>query len=157
MTELQADTLRGAAGGALATVPMTGVMGLFHYALPEEREPVPPEQVTENTARKLDIADDLPGGWRTPVSLAAHFGYGAAAGGIFGPLARRSRLPAIAIGMVYGLGVWAFSYLGYLPALGLRREPKHDPPARTLMMVAAHLVWGASLGLAFRALGGRSS
>jgi hypothetical protein len=51
--------------------------------------------------------------------------------------------------MAYGLGVWAVSYLGYLPALGIRKSAKEDTPQRSAMMIVAHLVWGAALALGF--------
>jgi putative membrane protein len=44
---------------------------------------------------------------------------------------------------VVGSLVWAGSYLGWLPALGLRQSATRDYPSRNIQMIAAHLVWGA--------------
>lgn len=48
-------------------------------------------------------------------------------------------------GVVYGLGVWAVSYLGWLPALRLMPKATHDRSERNAIMIAAHLVWGYAL------------
>jgi hypothetical protein len=80
------------------------------------------------------------------LTLAAHFGYGAACGAAFGLIAPRNVPGAVAAGMAFGLGVWAGSYLGWLPALGVRQSATEDPRARSGLMIAAHLVWGAAAG-----------
>lgn len=49
--------------------------------------------------------------------------------------------------MLFGLGVWAASYLGLLPAAGVRHSPRYDVPARTALILTSHLVWGAAAGL----------
>ena len=49
--------------------------------------------------------------------------------------------------MAYGLAVWTTGYLGLLPALGALRPATEHPPRRTALMIAAHVVWGAALGL----------
>ncbi len=61
--------------------------------------------------------------------------------------------PALA-GAGFGLAVWAGSYLGWLPAAGILRPATEHPPRRVALMIAAHLVWGASAGLALGALSG---
>jgi uncharacterized membrane protein YagU involved in acid resistance len=83
------------------------------------------------------------------LTLAAHVGYGAACGAIFGLVAPRNAPAALGCGMLFGLGVWAGSYVGWLPAFNVRHHAKHDPPARTGLMIAAHLVWGAAAGVVF--------
>jgi hypothetical protein len=54
---------------------------------------------------------------------------------------------AIGAGGAYGLLVWTTSYLGRLPPIGARHRARHDSPSRMGMMIAAHVVWGATLGL----------
>ncbi len=144
------DSGRGAVAGALATGPMTLLMLGLHRALPGDQKPLPPVEITASLAEKSDIADDLPRGWLAPASLAGHIAYGAAGGTIYGSLAPKMPLGPAASGAIWGLGVWAASYLGYLPALGLYRPVEEDSPQRTAIMVSAHLVWGASLGLAMK-------
>ena len=68
-------------------------------------------------------------------------------GAIFGLVAPRTTgAAAIGAGMLFGLGVWTSSYLGWLPATGVRHSPRRDPPARTKLLIASHLVWGAAAG-----------
>jgi uncharacterized membrane protein YagU involved in acid resistance len=86
----------------------------------------------------------------------AHFGYGAGMGATYGALFFMRKIPAPAIvkGLVYGLAVWAASYLGWLPAIDLPGAATDESPQRNGMMIAAHLVWGGTLGLVLRALKG---
>jgi hypothetical protein len=53
------------------------------------------------------------------------------------------------------MGVWASSYLGWLPAAGLHPPAQREAAGRTAMTVGAHVVWGAVLGLLTDQLAGR--
>jgi uncharacterized membrane protein YagU involved in acid resistance len=50
-------------------------------------------------------------------------------------------------GALFGVGVWAASYLGWLPAAGILRPATREPAGRNAMMIASHAVWGASLAV----------
>ena len=63
-----------------------------------------------------------------------------------GPLHKRVPLPTVAQGVLFGLVVWAGSYLGLLPLLGISASGDREPLRRNLMMIAAHTVWGAAMG-----------
>ncbi len=140
--------IRGAIAGFAATVPMTLVMLAMHRSLPREREmPLAPQEVTEGVAEVAGVEDAIPPPAFPPVEIAAHFGYGAAAGTIYQLLLGSRFLARIAFGMTFGFAVWAGSYLGYIPALGIRRPAYEDPAERNLTMIAAHLAWGAALGM----------
>jgi uncharacterized membrane protein YagU involved in acid resistance len=93
---------------------------------------------------------DEPG--RTGTTLAAHFSYGAAAGIGYAPFAGKSGMHPSIEGAMYGLAVWGGSYLGIMPATGLYHSATEEPAARNTLMIAAHLVWGAALGLIFAKL-----
>jgi hypothetical protein len=139
--------LIGAAAGAAATLPMTMVMEALHERLPgEPPQPLPPREITDSVAAKAGVHDDLGEKDKQDLTLAAHFGYGAACGGLFGMVAPRSAAAAIPAGVAFGLAVWTGSYLGWLPATGVRHHPRHDPPARTALMIAAHVAYGAATG-----------
>lgn len=142
--------------GAAATVPMTAVMIALHQILPgEPSSPLPPRVITENAADAAageHVMGDLYESQRTAATLSAHFGMGAAAGTAYVPFAGKSGLPPAAEGALYGLAVWGGSYLGVMPATGLYQSATNDPPARNALMIAAHLVWGASLGVIYHAL-----
>ena len=141
------DLLTGAAAGVLATVPMTTYWEMMHTRLPgEPPRPLPPREVTEALAVKAGVSRQLSERDVEWLSMAAHVGYGALTGAIFGTIAPRGGR-AITSGMLFGLGVWAVSYLGWLPASGVRHSPRWDMPARTALIVTSHLVWGAAAGL----------
>jgi hypothetical protein len=118
--------------GAAATAPMTAVMMALHQILPgEPPTPLPPRVITENVADAAgadQAMDEMGEPSKKAATMAAHFGYGAAA------------------------GVWGGSYLGLMPATGLYKSATDDAAARNVLMIAAHLVWGASLGVIYDAL-----
>jgi putative membrane protein len=145
------STIAASIAGAAATAPMTATMMALHHLLPGEPErPLPPREITENAAAAADLPH--PDTWAT---LGAHFSFGAAAGVEYLPFAGKSGMNAAAEGALFGLAVWGGSYLGLMPATGLYRPATEDPTARNVMMVTAHLVWGASLGLLFHRLTAR--
>jgi hypothetical protein len=132
---------------------MTVAMTAMHRALPhEEQEPLPPRQIAENAASTAGVDLGPDEDTREAVTLAAHFGYGAAAGSLYGPFAGSTGLPRAAEGMLYGMAVWGGSYLGLLPGAGLYRSAKDESRSRNALMISAHLIWGASLGLLVSAL-----
>ena len=143
--------LRSPAGGALAglaaTAPMTLVMEVLHRQLPRhERHALPPRTITMRVARRTGQHHRLDQDQRLGATLAAHFAYGAAAGGLYAPIAQSLHLPAVPGGIGFGLLVWLVSYLGWLPAVGLFPPPAEESPRRSAVMIAAHMVWGAALG-----------
>jgi hypothetical protein len=145
--------LIGAAAGTLATVPMTMVMETLHQRLDgEPARPLPPREVTDGMAAKAGVHHQLSEEDRQQLTLAAHFAYGAGCGAVFGLVAPRNAPLAVATGMMFGFGVWAGSYLGWLPAMGVRHHARHDPAERSGLMIAAHVVWGAAAGTLVAAL-----
>jgi hypothetical protein len=148
--------LIGAAAGAVATIPMTIVMETLHQQLPgEPARPLPPREITEGMAVKAGVHREIDEREMQQLTLAGHVGYGAACGAVFGFMAPRNVPGAVAAGMAFGLGVWAGSYLGWLPAIGVRQSALDDPPARSGLMIAAHLTWGAAAGAIIGSTSGR--
>ena len=149
--------LLGAAAGLAATAPMTVAMKLMHEALPrEEQYPLPPRQVTEGVAEKAGVNEHLGEDEREAATWASHFAYGAACGALYGALTgeRADTRPLLA-GVGFGVAVWAGSYLGWLPAAGIIRPATEHPPRRNALMIAAHVVWGATTGVALERLSER--
>ena len=144
MNKIVAGTL----AGLTATAPMTAAMIAMHKALPaHERYPLPPRKVTMRAAKKTGVKKYLDEPEKQAATLAAHFGYGAAMGGIFALLAPRAPGKPLPKGIAWGLIVWATSYLGLLPATGLHEPATRHPRQRNLLMILAHVIWGGSLGL----------
>jgi uncharacterized membrane protein YagU involved in acid resistance len=134
---------------------MTAVMeGVRRLLPPEQRDPVPPRQVTERATEAVGAADDLTEGEKDAVAAVTHFGFGTGAGAVYGLLAPHLPGAPVAGGVAYALGVWAGSYLGWLPATGLYKRPEHEPAGRHAKNVLSHVVWGAALGLLTHALAG---
>ncbi|HEU5432427.1 MAG TPA: DUF6789 family protein [Thermomicrobiales bacterium] len=134
---------RGAAAGFVATGAMTGVIVAGRAAgllvVP------PPAEIARTAAAKAGVHAEPPG-WLDRVAwMAEHAGYGVACG-VGYALARPCLpgAPAVA-GVAWGGAIWAISYLGLMPALGLYPWPDDDRPTRTSDMIAAHAVYGVTL------------
>ena len=139
--------LLGAIAGLVGTAVMTAVIERLHSRLPiSQRYPMPPREVTgaivgETPSHKRKHVGEL--------AIAAHFGFGAAAGVLLAALNPTGRpLP----GVIIGIGVWAGSYFGWIPALRLLKPVSQHPTQRTVVMVAAHVVWGLATAVAMREL-----
>ncbi len=107
----------------------------------------PPAKITD---AMLDQVDADPPAWVRRLGTAlAHVGFGAGAGALYAllrPERRRSARAALE-GAAYGTAVWAISYAGWIPALGIMPRPSNDRRGRPLSMLVAHWVFGAALGV----------
>lgn len=145
-----APVVAGAAAGALATVAMSALMlGAKRAGATGE---LPPERITR-TAIDAVNAGPLGDDEEDAIAAAAHLGFGAVAGALFGLVteragaARGSPAIAAAMGMTYATGIWLVSYQGWVPALGIMPPASSDRPGRVATMLAAHWVYGAALGI----------
>ncbi len=145
MVMKRSSLLTGAVAGAVATVPMT--LTLFGVApfLPHVRA-FPPRLAVRMVTAKAGLWQQLSARQRSRLSWAGHFGYGALMGGVYAGVAGRPGTGGAGSGAAFGLAVWAGSYLGVLPALGIRRPLQRSFRDDHVQLVAAHLVWGAALG-----------
>lgn len=136
--------MMGGLGGALGTLLMSACMLVARRLGGMGSQP--PELIT---AKALDSAG-LPRDRETQdaLSVVAHFAFGIVAGSAFALFARRLRLPLPlpVQGMIYATGVWAVSYAGVVPALGIMPPPNRDRPDRPLIMVLVHWIYGGVLG-----------
>ena len=140
--------LAGALAGSIATLPMTAAMQVMHRRLPrQERYPLPPSEIAAQVTEEVGLRKHLDEPRHVAVTLLSHFGYGAAAGAVYAPLANKIPFPPVLEGIAFGLVVWAASYLGWLPAMGILRPATEHPARRNALMVAAHLVWGSVTGV----------
>ena len=147
--------LAGATAGAVATVAMSALM------LAAKRIGItgtlPPELIARKAVEA--VSGDPPGdGQEDAVAAVAHIGFGAVAGAIFELLMVRAqatgRSAAIgaSAGALYATGIWLVSYQGWVPALGIMPAASRDRRGRVATMLAAHWVYGASLGVLARVL-----
>ena len=142
----------GAVAGFVATAPMSLAMELLHKQLAHRhRDPLPPRHIVDRGLRMVGVraGEDE----RSALTIAGHFGYGAATGALYGALAGPLRPPPLPAGIAFGVLVWSASYLALLPLVGLFRRPSREANERKALMIAAHVVWGATLGLLADRLG----
>jgi putative membrane protein len=139
--------MQGAVAGFVGTAPMTVFMLLTQRFLPKgQRYALPPEIITKELAHRAHVRQHMNKMQVLGATTIAHFGYGAMMGLLYAPFAKNLPLPAIVKGLLFGLLVWAASYLGLLPLLGLSGSAPTEPTRRNLLMIAAHIIWGASTG-----------
>jgi putative membrane protein len=142
------ELLTGAAAGTAAAVPMVAYWEYMHRHLPgEPPRPLPPREIVEALAVKMGVSRQLSERDMQNLALLGHFGYGALTGALFGVMVPARPIAAVGCGLLFGVTVWTGSYLGWLPATGVRQSPRYDQPARTALMIGGHLVWGAITGL----------
>ena len=155
--KLLREVAAGAAAGLLATVPMTVTMLVIQRLLPRRQQStLEPRRITEGMLRRVDLKEDLSKKERDRVSVAAHFGYGATVGALYPLVEGVLPLPRGLRGPAYGLCVWAASYAGWLPAVDILPPPQRRPAGRNLLLIAAHLVWGATTEAVSEALSRRA-
>ncbi|HUQ03396.1 MAG TPA: DUF6789 family protein [Kofleriaceae bacterium] len=137
--------VRGAVAGAVATAPMTAVMFAAQKLGFMGRQP--PAKITDAALDQLEV--DGSRLQRDLLAAAAHVGFGAAAGALFGLLRRRRTrgARAAAEGATFGTAVWVTSYAGWVPAFGIMPPPSRDRAGRPSAMLVAHWVFGTALGL----------
>ncbi|MFT3916696.1 MAG: hypothetical protein QM704_22230 [Anaeromyxobacteraceae bacterium] len=142
--------MRRALAGAWDGVVATGVMSAAMWGARRAGllgKP-PPRHLVERALGAAGLRRHTPEAAVNALSLLAHLGFGAAAGALFEAAGRTPRaLPAaVALGCAYGGLVWAASYAGWIPALGLLAPPHRDRAGRPSAMLGSHLVFGAVLG-----------
>lgn len=138
--------LVGTLGGVLGTVTMSALMLAAHKARLMGR--LPPERITQKAffhgfrSHKRERRKNM-------LAALLHIGFGAAAGAFFGFVYRRLPVGAnpVGLGSVYGSLIWFLSYGGWAPALGMIPPIHRDRPGRPAIMVLAHWVYGATLGV----------
>ncbi len=144
---------KGTLAGFMGAIPMTIFMLATQRFLPEgQRYDLPPEIITKELTSRAHVR------WRMNktqiliTTLIAHLSYSAAVGTLYVPFERKKSLPTLVQGAVFGLLVWAGSYLIALPLLGMSERGQREPLKRNLMMIAAHIVWGSATGATLAAL-----
>lgn len=140
--------LQGGLAGFVATGPMSVFMLATQRFLPKRQQyALPPEIITEELAHRTHVRWHMNKKQVEAATLVSHFGYGAAMGVLYGALRKKIPLPSPVKGVLFGLLVWAASYLGLLPLIGMSESGQREPGRRNLLMIAAHVIWGATVGV----------
>jgi putative membrane protein len=134
---------------------MAGVMMAMNRYLPGGSKisrkrwgALPPKRITRRLAERARLQSMMKPGeqWDAPTWLG-HLGYGAATASVYGFAAQFLRFPRILSGMLFAFLVWTGSYIGWLPAFNILPPATKEPARRNAVMISAHLVWGALIGL----------
>jgi hypothetical protein len=137
----------GFVSGIVATGPMTAAMIALHRRLPRrQRYPLPPGEIVGTIAHRSGSSAHLPYDARAALTLLAHFGYGGAAGAAYALAPDALSHRPLVKGTGFGLLLWTASYLGWLPGAGILASATRHPSERNALMIAAHAVWGVTLG-----------
>ena len=146
---LETTRVLGALAGLAGSAAMTAAMRALHRRLPQQqRYPLPPREIIQAALPEPEqrgLAEEH----RRTLTMAAHFGYGAATGALYAA-ARPPGNPGL--GALYGVLVWAASYLGWIPESRRLRPATQHPGRRNGLMIACHLVWGATMAATLREL-----
>jgi hypothetical protein len=144
--------LTGAASGFGATIILSGLrevlrrLGVIYKTAPM--------QIVDRLEESALVKDLSPAAQHAS-SLAAHLGYGTAAGAVFGVLRSERCEPAteLSVGVALGVLLWGVGWAGWLPILGVQRAPWHQgTPRVALLPIADHAAFGAAWGLLRRLL-----
>ena len=145
----QYSPLQGAIAGFVGTLPMTIFMLSTQRFLPKgQRYDLPPEIITKDITERVHIRQHMNKAQVLAATTAAHFGYGAGMGMLYGILARRLPFNSALKGILFSLVIWAVSYQMVLPVIGIKESAQSETTRRNLMMIVAHIIWGASTGVA---------
>ena len=113
--------LKGALAGFIATAPMTFFMLATQRFLPKGQQyELPPELITKDLAHRAHVRWHMSKTQILAATLVSHFGYGAAMGALYSPLHKKLPVPTVVKGVIFGVVVWAGSYLGLLPLWAYR-------------------------------------
>ncbi|HEY5955359.1 MAG TPA: hypothetical protein VIV60_02350 [Polyangiaceae bacterium] len=159
INSLGSTITRGATAGTIATLAMSAVM----LELQDQGwlGRMPPQLIVDRVLSSFSLKQRTRPVFRHGLSSIAHLGFGTAmgvtyaAGTYFTQCVSpqdRQREPTLRTAIPFAVAVWASSYAGWLPALGLMPAPSRDRPGRPISMLAAHIVYGATLAVVLRAL-----
>jgi uncharacterized membrane protein YagU involved in acid resistance len=158
----RAAVLRGVVAGVVGTGAMTAAQVLPQKLQssdgeessggddpqdPWDQAPVPAlvaKRLAEGIFHKEIPADRI-----DLVTNVMHWGYGTAWGGIYGLLHARAPDHPLRSGVMFGIGVWAMSYMQLVP-MGLYEPPWEYSPKELSMDIGYHLAYGAGLGAGHR-------
>ncbi|CAN5403283.1 hypothetical protein BH09MYX1_BH09MYX1_13190 [soil metagenome] len=138
---------RGAKCGGKATLPMSAYLGAAQMAgFFSSRLPRPVEESPLQSPKVAAMTNESE---RSLLTGLSHFGFGAAAGAVFGALRGVGAIPRGMLGgAAFGTALWAVRYAGLLPELSLHAQRK-EAPSHPIVMLSAHWVYGVALARGF--------
>ena len=105
----------------------------------------PPRTVSRNAEEAAGVYEPLPQPAFEASWVGQHFAYGTAAGMVYALARKQWKLAdPVPAGPLFGVALWAFGYVGWLPATGLYPPPSAEPMRRVATLIAAHLIYGTA-------------
>lgn len=149
--------VRGGLAGVAGTAVMTMMMKkVSPEVMPEDMRPdeFPPKKVVEWAEEESGHPHALTESQEQRAAMGAHFAYGSGSGAAYGILRERvfEGLPAPVAGMMFGVGLWAVGFEGWMPALGVQEATTDRPVKKWPAPIMMHMVYGASTAIAYEAL-----
>jgi uncharacterized membrane protein YagU involved in acid resistance len=138
--------------GFAATAPMTVAMWALDRSWRVTEQRLPPRQITRNLVRRTGLQRYLDKSDKEAASWVSHFGYGTATGAVYPLTAERLPLGREVKGPLYGLVIWALSYLGWLPTAGIMPHATRQSVWRNIALVGSHLIWGLTCAVLYSRL-----
>jgi len=113
-----------------------------------------PEGLAEQFAFKVaaGVFDRDISGRARQFGLATHLVFGSSWGALYGLVRASCRGRPVAAGPLFGLLVYGIGPAFLVPAMKIMGKPSEEPPERTAMLVAGHLMYGVAVAEAFDAL-----
>jgi hypothetical protein len=153
----------GAAAGVIGTFVMQGLLAARKKYAPNTMPPIrkdPGKFMVEQAEHALPetVRRNIPDTVESTAAGALSLGYGATFGALYGITrgsSQHTNAPsevAFLEGPIMGLVTWAAGYLGWLPATGLMPPPWKQEPARAIVPVVEHALFGVVTAVAFKAI-----
>jgi hypothetical protein len=87
-----------------------------------------------------------------PAGAAVHLVYGSTWGAICGLIQASRGWPSTIFGPLFGVAIYAIGPAALLPAMKIMEPPTEEPPLRTTMLIAGHIVFGLATVELFNAM-----
>lgn len=141
----------GALGGTGGAFALTGLRktlaraGLVHETAPQQ---------VVSRLEEFGLLDSVSPRLRDALAVAAHLGYGAGSGAVFGVLRRETGGLAVeaAVGAALGILIWGAGWSSWLPLLGVHRPPWKQQQPEVLLLVLDHAFFGMVWALIYLGL-----
>jgi uncharacterized membrane protein YagU involved in acid resistance len=146
----------GAFAGVAGGLAMTAmVQKVAPKVVPEEMRPegFAPKKAVQWAEERAGKSEALSEDQEMKAAMGVHLGYSALGGAAYG-IARDGlrTVPAPLMGAVMGLGVWAVSFEGWMPAVGIMERTTDKPVKKWPAPIMGHLIYGVVTALSFTGL-----
>ena len=135
--------------GGLGALYGAGAMSLIRLGLRRAGliDKMTPQAVTEWAARKLDLEPPIIPAGHPVADQTVHLTYSLAWGAIAGPILFGRRRQSLAIGSLFGLGLWALGPMVLFPLFKIARPAWKSTPAENLTDIGTHVIYGVAVQL----------